>query len=187
MRIVALAFVAFVALVLSAARAHAVDELWDLLRQGGQVVMIRHTVTEPGVGDPQGFRLEDCRTQRNLSQEGREHAKRIGEAFRLHRIPVDQVLASPWCRCVETASLAFGKAEIHPALSNLFGRSENREKQVDELSRLVYPRAGGNLVLITHGSTILALTRIPVSTGEVMVLTPQGEGRFALAGRFSVP
>jgi broad specificity phosphatase PhoE len=184
MRIVALAFAAF---LLCAGSAHAADELWDLLRQGGQVVMIRHTVTEPGVGDPPGFRLEDCSTQRNLSEEGREHAKRIGEAFRLHRIPVDQVLASPWCRCVETASLAFVKAEIHPALSNLFGRSENRQKQVDELGRIVSPRTGGNLVLVTHGSTILALTRIPVSTGEVMVLTPQGEGRFALAGRFNVP
>jgi phosphohistidine phosphatase SixA len=182
MRIVALAF------VLLAGTANAADELWDILRQGGQVVMIRHTVTEPGAGDPPGFRLEDCSTQRNLSDEGREHAKRIGEAFRLHRIPVAQVLASPWCRCVETASLAFGRADILPALSNLFGRPENRSKQVEELAAIAGERrAGGNRVLVTHGSTILALTRIPVTTGEIMVLTPQGDGRFALAGRFSVP
>jgi broad specificity phosphatase PhoE len=140
------------------------------------------------VGDPQGFRLEDCSTQRNLSEEGRSHARRIGEAFRLHKVPVERVLTSPWCRCVETASLAFGTAEILSALSNLFGRSENRQKQLEELTALVSERrAGGNLVMVTHGSTILALTRIPVNMGEIMVLTPQGEGRFALAGRFNVP
>jgi broad specificity phosphatase PhoE len=168
--------------------AEAAEELWELLRGGGQVVLIRHTLTDPGFGDPQGFRLEDCSTQRNLSEEGRDHAKRIGEAFRLHRVPVERVLTSPWCRCVETASLAFRTAEISPALSNLFGRSEHRQKQVDELTALAgTPRPGGNLVLVTHGSTILALTRIPVNMGEIMVLTPKGEGRFALAGRFTVP
>jgi len=168
--------------------AVASDELWDLLRGGGQVVLIRHPLTDPGFGDPQGFRLEDCSTQRNLSEEGREHAKRIGEAFRLHRVPVDRVLSSPWCRCVETASLAFGSVELSPALANLFGRSESRQKQVAELTAMASkPRPGGNLVLITHGSTVLALTRIPVNMGEIMVLTPQGEGRFALAGRFNVP
>ena len=168
--------------------AHASDELWDLLRSGGQVVLVRHPLTDPGFGDPKGFRLEDCSTQRNLAQEGREHARRIGEAFRLHRIPVERVLTSPWCRCVEAASLAFGKADITQALSNLFGRSENRQKQLQELTALVGAwRSSGNLVMVTHGSTILALTRIPVNMGEIMVLTPQGEGRFALAGRFTVP
>jgi broad specificity phosphatase PhoE len=172
----------------AAFHAGANDELWDLLRRGGQVVLVRHTVTDPGVGDPQGFRLEDCSTQRNLSEEGKEHAKRIGEAFRLHRVPVARVLTSPWCRCVETASLAFGTAEISPPLSNLFGRSEARNKAVEELTAMVgEPRSGSNLVLVTHGSTILALTRIPVNMGEIMVLTPQGQGRFALAGRFNVP
>jgi phosphohistidine phosphatase SixA len=165
----------------------ASDELWELLRNGGQVVAIRHTITTPGFGDPPGMRLEDCSTQRNLSEEGREHARRIGEAFRLHRIPIDQVLTSPWCRCVETASLAFGKADIHHALGNLFGRPENRQKQVDQLSVLVGERRkGGNLVLLTHGSTIMALTRVSPAPGEVVVLTPQGAGRFAMAGRFSV-
>jgi broad specificity phosphatase PhoE len=172
----------------AAFHAGANDELWDLLRGGGQVVLVRHTVTEPGFGDPPGFRLADCGTQRNLSEEGRDHAKRIGEAFRLHRVPVARVLASPWCRCVETASLAFGAAEIAQPLSNLFGRSEARQKAVEELTAMVSePRSGANLVLVTHGSTILALTRIPVNMGEIMVLTPKGEGRFALAGRFTVP
>jgi broad specificity phosphatase PhoE len=165
----------------------ASDELWELLRSGGQVVLIRHTITTPGIGDPPGMRLEDCSTQRNLSEEGREHARRIGDAFRLYRIPIDRVLTSPWCRCVETASLAFGKAEISQALGNLFGRPENRQKQVEQLSVLVGERRkGGNVVLVTHGSTIMALTRISPATGEVVVLTPHGAGRFAMAGRLTV-
>ena len=167
--------------------ASANDELWELLRNGGQVVLIRHPLTEAGVGDPAGFRLEDCSTQRNLSQEGRDHARRIGEAFRLHRVPVERVLTSAWCRCVEAASIAFGKADISPALANLFGRTDNRQKQTMQLTEMVGAHPGpGNLVMMTHGSTILGLTRIPVNMGEIMVITPQGEGRFAVAGRFNV-
>lgn len=89
-----------------AARADAA--LWELLQRGGQVVLVRHAVTEPGVGDPDGFRLDDCGTQRNLSEQGRRDAQRLGEALRSRRVPVARVLASPWCRCVATARLAFG-------------------------------------------------------------------------------
>ena len=88
--------------------AHADESLWALLKGGGQVVLMRHAVTTPGVGDPEGMRLADCATQRNLSDEGRAHAKQVGEAFRARKIPVGQVLSSPWCRCLETARLAFG-------------------------------------------------------------------------------
>ena len=174
--------------LLVSANTFASDELWELMRKGGQVVLIRHPLTEAGVGDPQGLRLEDCSTQRNLSDEGREHARRIGEAFRLHRVPVERVLTSAWCRCVEAAGIAFGKPEISPALANLFGRSENRQKQIALLTEMVSEHRGqGNVVMVTHGSTILGLTRIPVNMGEIMVVTPQGEGKFAVAGRFSVP
>src|SRR5688500_18652113 len=135
-RMEAVRILAVVLLLVLSNPAQASDELWDLLRGGGRVVLIRHPLTDPGFGDPKGFRLEDCTTQRNLSEEGREHAKRIGAAFRLHKVPVARVLTSPWCRCVETASIAFGKADIEPALANLFGRSENRQKQVEELGTL---------------------------------------------------
>lgn len=163
-------------------------EMWPLLRKGGQVVLIRHTDTEPGVGDPPNMRLNDCTTQRNLSEEGRAHARRIGAAFREFKVPVDRVLSSPWCRCVETAGLAFGTADIDASLSNLFGRRENRDAQVSAMRALVgTPREGGNLVLVSHGSTIMALTNVSPRTGEIVVVRPLGEGRFAVAGRFSVP
>jgi phosphohistidine phosphatase SixA len=176
------------ALVFLALPAGAEDEPWALLRQGGHVVLIRHTITTPGVGDPEGFRLEDCSTQRNLSEEGKEHAKRIGQAFREFKVPIQALYSSPWCRCVETAGLAFGPgAEIWHALSNLFGRPENRQKQIDELSARIGAYKGkGNLVLVTHGSTVLALTRVSPQTGEVVILAPKGEGRFAVAARLTV-
>jgi broad specificity phosphatase PhoE len=169
------------ALFLFPPSAAASDALWALLKQGGQVVLIRHAVTTPGVGDPPGMRLEDCGTQRNLSGEGREHAKRIGAAFRARGIPVARVESSPWCRCIETARLAFGGAQMNPALGNLFGRPENREGQVKALqARVKQPRERGNLILVSHGSTIHALTGVSPGTGEMVLLTDRGAQRLAV-------
>ena len=174
---------AFVVALAISTNALADEKLWSLLKGGGQVVLIRHTITTPGVGDPPGFRLDDCSTQRNLTDAGRRHARRIGEEWRARKIPVERVLSSPWCRCLETARLAFGKSETSEALSNLFGRGENRERQVREMRAMVAAKPGrGNLVLVTHGSTIAALTGINPDTGEMVILT-QG----ALAGRLSAP
>src|SRR5688500_15071946 len=171
------------ALLLLPASAAADEKLWSLLKAGGQVILIRHTITAPGAGDPPGMRLDDCRTQRNLTDAGRQHARRIGEEWRKRGIPLERVISSPWCRCLETARLAFGKAEISEALSNLFGRSENSERQVREMRALVSRHAGkGNLVLVSHGSTISALTGISPGTGEMVVLS-----KGAVAGRLSVP
>src|SRR5215475_1556473 len=100
-------------LILAAAGpAVAADEaLWTLLRAGGQVIMLRHAGTIGTVGDPPGFQVEDCSTQRNLTEAGREQARKIGEAFRAREIPIARVLSSPWCRCLDTARLAFGRVE----------------------------------------------------------------------------
>jgi broad specificity phosphatase PhoE len=171
--------------VLTAAPVHADESLWKLLKGGGQVVFIRHAITTPGVGDPPGFRLEDCSTQRNLTDEGRGHARRIGEAFRKQNILVERVLSSPWCRCIETARLAFGKSEPSEPLGNLYGRSENRAKQAEQMKSLLKP-GKGTLVLVSHGSTIVALTGVSPDTGEMVIVTPQGGGKFAVAGRLEV-
>jgi phosphohistidine phosphatase SixA len=169
--------------------AAASDQLWALLQKGGQVVMIRHAITTPGVGDPPGMRLDDCSTQRNLTDQGREDARRLGEAFRARVVPVGAVLSSPWCRCVETARLAFGVApETWAPLGNLFGRSELGAGQVREMrARVGDHRGAPNLIMVTHGSTIQALAGINPSTAEMVILTPGGDGRFTVAGRLSVP
>jgi broad specificity phosphatase PhoE len=168
---------------LCAAMAQPSEAVWAALEEGGQVVLMRHTITTPGFGDPAGMRLDDCGTQRNLTDEGRGHARRIGDAFRTRNIKVERVLASPWCRCVETARLAFGGTATSAALGNLFGRPENRAEQVRAMTHLVVGwRGTGNLVLVSHGSTILALTGVSLDMGELVVVKPEGE-RFVVTGR----
>jgi broad specificity phosphatase PhoE len=172
----------FLACLLISGGARADEKLWSLLQGGGHVVLIRHAVTTPGAGDPAGFRLDDCATQRNLTDAGRRHAQRIGAEWRARKIPVERVLSSPWCRCIETAQLAFGKAEVSQPLGNLFGRYENREAQVRALRELAAAEGKGNIVMVTHGSTIAALTGINPGTGEMVILA-----KGAPAGRLSVP
>lgn len=172
-------------LCLAASTAQADEALWKLVQQGGQVLMIRHATTVPGVGDPQGFRLGDCTTQRNLSAGGRAEARRLGEALRARKVPVGEALSSPWCRCIESAELALGaRPATWSALSNLFGRPESAQAQVREMrSRISAYRGKRNLVLFTHGSTTSALTGIAPAQGEMVVLTPQGGEKFRVAGR----
>ena len=186
-RWIAVACSVFVALLLPLAPAQSDEALWALLKKGGYVALMRHAITTPGVGDPPGFRLDDCSTQRNLTAEGQRDARRVGAAFRERGIVVERVLASPWCRCVETANLAFGKAEVSTALSNLFTHPENRERQVREMRALIKAPRSGNRVLVSHGATISALTGISLGTAEMLVVAPQAEGGFVVAGRLAAP
>jgi broad specificity phosphatase PhoE len=175
-----------VGVALGPAALHVDEAVWSLLRSGGQVVLLRHGATDPGVGDPPGMKLDDCSTQRNLSEAGRAHARRLGEALRSRAVPVAAVQASPWCRCLETARLVFGRAgDVQPALGNLFGRREVEAAQVAQLRTIVARTPErGNLFLVTHGSTIHALTGVSPGMGELVVLTPQAGG-FRVAGRLS--
>ena len=177
---------AALALVVLACGARAADgDAWTLLQRGGQVVLMRHALTTPGAGDPPGMRLDDCSTQRNLSDEGRRHARAVGAALREHKVAVDRVLTSPWCRCIETARLVFGDgAQVSRALDNLFGRRDNEARQVAALRALASEwRGSGNLFLVSHGSTILALTGISPDTSEMVIVTPREGGAFTVAGR----
>lgn len=175
------------ALLLGGASAHADEALWNAVRGGGHVLFIRHALTTPGVGDPAGFTLADCATQRNLSEEGRAQARRLGEAFVARKVPVGEVLSSPWCRCIDTAQLAFGRAQVWRPLANLFGRQGEADKQVRALRPRVAAHTGkDNLVLVSHGSTALALTGEHPAMGEALVLKPQ-PGGFRVAGRLALP
>jgi len=157
------------------------------LKAGGHVMTVRHGLTTPGSGDPLGFKLEDCATQRNLVEEGRKEARRLGRLLRDHGIAITRVLSSEWCRCIETAELiGAGIVEKYPALNNLYGRPENRAKQVQELRKLLASwKGGGNLLLVTHGATMGALMGINPSTAEGVVLKPEPETTdgFRVVGR----
>lgn len=175
------------ALAIALAPARADEALWNALRGGGHVLFVRHAQTDPGVGDPPGFRLEECATQRNLSAEGRAQARGLGEALRARRIPLGEVLSSPWCRCVETAQLAFGRATTWDALSNLHARRDNADRQVRAMRpRIAAHRGQDNLVLVSHGSTAGALTGEYPAMGEALVLKP-APGGFRVLGRLSLP
>ena len=100
--------VAALALLASPAQGGASEALWNLLKDGGQVVIMRHAGTDSTAGDRDAMRVEDCSTQRNLSASGRDDARRIGLAFRARGVAVDGVRSSLWCRCLDTATLAFG-------------------------------------------------------------------------------
>lgn len=160
------------------------EQIWKLLKSGGQVVLMRHTVTPPGVGDPPGMNIDDCSTQRNLTDEGRRQATAIGEVVRSHGIEFDRVLSSPLCRCLDTARLAFGRVEAIRTAVNPRAGIEDKPREVREMRALATEkRRGGNVVLVSHGTTIAAVTGINPEPGEMLVVTPQGDGRFELRGR----
>jgi len=178
------ATLALAALALAAPRLAAADEaLWALLRAGGQVIVMRHAATDRSLGDPPGFRLDECSTQRNLSEEGRAQARRVGAAFAARGIPIGRVLSSQWCRCLETARLAFGTAEPWPALNSSFRDRTLEADRTREVRALASERpAKGNLVLVTHQVNIGALSGVYPVEGELVVLTPLGQGNFRVAG-----
>lgn len=164
--------------------AWTADSVWDALRGGGKIVMLRHASTEPGLGDPPGFRLDDCATQRNLSDAGRAEARRIGAAFVRRAVPVARVLSSRWCRCVETARLAFGRVEAWSPLDSFFDDRSREPQQTRAVRALIAePFTGGNLILVTHQVNITALTGIAPAMGEIIVLSPESGGSFKILGR----
>lgn len=173
---------------LGAAPAQASDAFWALLRQPGHAVLIRHA-DAPGGGDPQGFRLDDCRTQRNLGPEGRAQARRVGAAFRARGIKVARVLSSQWCRAQETATLmALGPAiETFPALNSLYhDRSRAPEQMRDIRALLASLKPDELIVLATHHATILELTGIAVGSGEMVAVRIEPGGVPKVAGRLRI-
>src|SRR5437773_5257476 len=112
--------------------AQAAEPVWDALRAPGSVVVLRHSYA-PGTFDPPDAKLDDCSTQRNLDGSGRDQARRVGEAFRRNGIAVGTVLSSPRCRCLDTARLAFGKAQPWNVLMGALNDTERRQRQLVEI------------------------------------------------------
>lgn len=139
------------------------------------VLMMRHERTVPGVGDPPQFRLGDCATQRNLSDEGRERARRAGDLMREANMEFVRVRAGRWCRVEETARLAFGQADPWPALDSFFGRSDRASPQREEVLDWLtaYPQRG-NIMLVTHQVNITALLEVYPEQGEVIAARRAG-------------
>jgi phosphohistidine phosphatase SixA len=160
------------------------DEAWKLLKEGGQVVLMRHAQTDPGVGDPPNMRIDDCTTQRNLTEAGRKQARAIGDAIRAHGVQVDRVVSSPMCRCLETGKLAFGRVDETQHAASTRSGTEDPAKLVREMRALATEKhRGGIIVMVSHGRTIAAVTDIQTEPGEMIIVTPQGDGKFEVHGR----
>lgn len=155
-------------------------QLWSLLQQAdktGYVILFRHAMA-PGVGDPPNFQLNDCSTQRNLSEEGRRQAVRLGATIRTRKIPVARVLSSQWCRCLETAQLMnVGKVEPFPPLNSFFDNRSQADAQTSQVRQFLWEcrfEHGVN-IMISHQVNILALSEVSLGSGEGVVLRVRDE------------
>ena len=141
------------------------------LKNGGNLIFIRHAYA-PGGGDPDNFDINDCSTQRNLSEDGRQQAKNIGNYFKANLIPIDKVISSEWCRCKETAKIAFKKFETNNFLNSFFSEkfSKNRTKQIKNLKKYINEWDGNkNLIFVTHYVVISEALNYAPSSGEIVI------------------
>ena len=160
----------FLSLLLLNVQANEIN--WKPAQEGNKIILIRHALA-PGGGDPEGFKLKDCSTQRNLNQVGIDQSKRIGKLFKKNKVPIDQVLSSQWCRCLDTAKYAFKNYKEFSALNSTFRspNKKNAKKQIKELKNFVenWNGNGGNLILVTHYIIITAVTDAVPRSGEIII------------------
>lgn len=171
----------------AASPVHADETPWNALRSGGYVLLMRHAATEPGTGDPPQFKLGDCKTQRNLSAAGRTQAAKTGQRLKEAGVSIAAVLSSRWCRCMDTANIAFGSAKPEPALDSFFGeRSAQNEPQTAATRSLIQSfRGPGNLVMVTHQVNITALTGAFPAEGEIFIVRASAQGALELTARIT--
>jgi hypothetical protein len=150
---------------------------WQTLRGDGRVALVRHA-RAPGTGDPEGYRLDDCKTQRNLSNEGREQARKLGDKFRAENVNVTRIVSSQWCRCRQTAELmGLGPVEEAPAFNNAHMLRHRRDELAAGGRKLIAAWKGPGILLVsTHGANILAMLGIHPREGEVVVVEPDPAG-----------
>lgn len=164
--------------MLAPAACAADRDAWFELSKPGAILLLRHA-NAPGAGDPPQFQLGDCSTQRNLDERGRADARRIGEQFRAHRIPVGAALSSQWCRTLETARLAFGdKVREESAFNSLRGLSPaaRRTQTAVATSVLARWRGRGALVVVTHPANIEELAGVGAASAEGVVVRLRRNG-----------
>jgi broad specificity phosphatase PhoE len=159
---------------------------WAALRAGKAVALIRHA-DAPGTGDPAGYKLEDCSTQRNLSERGKAQAAAVGALFRANQIAAAKIISSPWCRCLETARLMnLGPVAVDSSFSNAFVLADQREELKQRGSAVIRAWQSGNLLVVTHGANIAALSGQQLAPAETLVVEP-GETPPRVIGRIPPP
>ncbi|MDC3058971.1 histidine phosphatase family protein [Candidatus Pelagibacter sp.] len=152
-------------------KADLYKNLINQLEGGEKLIFIRHAYA-PGNGDPAGFNLNDCSTQRNLSDDGRKQALRIGEFFTKNKIEIDKVISSEWCRCKETAKIAFKNYSTNSFLNSFYSLkfSKNKDKQVKAFNYYIKNlESKKNSIFVTHYVFISEVLNYGPSSGEIVV------------------
>ena len=170
MKIFKFLIIIFISLTTSI-KADLNKNLLNQLDDGGKLIFIRHAYA-PGGGDPQNFNLNDCSTQRNLNNEGRKQAQYIGEFFKKNKIKIDKVLSSEWCRCKETARIAFKNFSTNNFLNSFYSSkyAKNKDKQIKMLNNYIKKfKSDKNLILVTHYVLISEVLNYAPSSGEIIV------------------
>lgn len=168
-------YIKFIIIILisltSSIKAEIDKDILASLKEGNKLIFIRHAYA-PGGGDPDNFDINDCNTQRNLSDSGRQQAKNISNFFIENQINFKRVYSSEWCRCKETAKIAFGDFETKNFLNSFFSQkfAKNRKKQMNDLNNFVNNyNDDGNLVFVTHYVVISEALNYAPSSGEIVV------------------
>ena len=170
MKLLRFFIITFISLTTSI-KADLNKNLINQLEDGGKLIFIRHAYA-PGNGDPNNFNLNDCSTQRNLNSIGRKQAKDIGEFFRVNEIKIFKVLSSEWCRCKETADIAFNNYSTNSFLNSFYSSkyAKNKDKQVEALNNYVKKfKSEKNLIFVTHYVLISEVLNYGPSSGEIIV------------------
>ena len=160
------------------------ENLLNQLQDGKKLIFIRHAYA-PGSGDPKNFNLNDCSTQRNLSEEGRKQAQHIGEFFKKNKIKIDKVLSSEWCRCKDTAKIAFKNFSTNSFLNSFYSPkyAKNKDKQIKMLKEYIQSfKSNTNLILVTHYVLISEILNYGPSSGEIVV----SDKNFNIIGRVEI-
>jgi phosphohistidine phosphatase SixA len=176
---------AFLLLLLLPSLVRGEESLVEKLRAGGYVLYMRHTSTDFSQNDAKSRSYEDCDNQRNLTDKGRAEARELAAQIKRLAIPIGTVLASPFCRTMETARLTFGKAT---PMKEVRGGPLNSDdpRRYDGLRRLLsLPVPNGeNLVIASHGNPFRAVAGPPfLAEGEIAVVRPEGNGKFSVVSR----
>ena len=151
--------------------AYSKENIIEKIKEGKKIIFIRHAAA-PGSGDPIDINLEDCKTQRNLNDEGIKQSKNIGNFFKSNNISIGKVLSSEWCRCKDTAYNAFKEYKTFDALNSFYDKKfhKNKKRQIKKLKKYIREwNSEANLVLITHYVVILEILGIGVSSGEIII------------------
>jgi len=180
MRVVMRNVIIFGALVLSMVTPAQANDLAEKLRSPVYVLLMRHA-SAPGVGDPPNYKLDDCKTQRNLDTEGRRQAVVVGDWLRKQGVQSANVFSSIWCRCKETAALLnFNGYRVEPSLGSFFDEMAKARESNLALQRLIAEqlktKGGRALILVTHHVNILEFSGENVASGDMVLVKVDASG-----------